>query len=369
MYRTTPPERGDDMPVKNELPSVGLIVDDFLLENAGIPRYSAQLYAGLRQRGLDVHRVTTRGPRIPYGEAYNHVFRLTSHILRSTSQLDILHATCPVTALSFPLVRKRKVVTFHDCFSILAKRADASGHGRLLLPLVYRTVAAHSDRVIAVSTQTKGELIRDLHVSEEKIVVVNSGIEERFRPLNKVRDKEYYTVGYVGTLLSPRKRLDYLLAAFHRLKAKHPGLTAKLVLCGDGQGRAVGLRQLADSLGLCQEVDFAGSVPDEKLVDTYNSFDVFVLPSDWEGFGFTILEAQRCGVPVIVRKDAHIPEEVSACCLKAGSEEDMADMLHALLSDDHSRKALVEEGLEYSQRFTWDRTVRETVEVYEQILS
>jgi glycosyltransferase involved in cell wall biosynthesis len=211
--------------------------------------------------------------------------------------------------------------------------------------------------------------MKHLHVSEDKIVVVNSGIDERFRPLRTGPRRGYYTVGYVGTLLSPRKRLDYLLTAFHLLKAKHPGRRAKLVLCGDEGGQAVGLRHLTESLGLCQEVEFAGYVPDEKLVETYNSFDVLVLPSDWEGFGFTILEAQRCGVPVIIRKDAHIPSEVSACCLKARSEEDMADQMYQLSTDVELRHRITEQGLEYSQRFTWDRAVQETLRVYDEAMS
>jgi len=357
------------MPLGNEAPSVGLIVDDFLLENAGIPRYCVQMDAGLRQRGVDVQRVSTRGPRIPFGDVYNHTIRMTSHILRSTGRLDILHATCPITALSFPFVNKRKVVTFHDCYSILGPRSGVTAHVSLFLPLVYRAVAIHSDRVIAISTQTKVELVRYLHVAEDKITVVHSGIEERFKPLTKNRGSHPYTVGYVGTLLSSRKRLDCLITAFSILRDKHPALPAKLVLCGDEGGRAVELRKLTESLGLGREVEFAGFVPDEMLVETYNSFDVFVLPSDWEGFGFTILEAQRCGVPVVIREDAHIPQEVSACCLKATSEEDMADKIHTLLTDHSVRQAVVEQGLEYSQRFTWDRTVQQTLDIYEGLVS
>ena len=357
------------MRLTNETLSVGLIVDDFLLQNAGIPRYCAQLYAGLRETGLDVHRVTTRGPRIPYGEAYNHTVRLTSHILRRTHRLDILHATCPITALSFPLVKRKRVVTYHDCFSILGRRDHVSVHGKLLLPLVYRMIAAHSDKVIAVSTQTKGELIEHLGVAEDKIAVVNSGVDERFRPLSKNRGKHCYTIGYVGTLLSSRKRLDYLVAAFGLLKDKHRSLPAKLVLCGDERGQAVGLRQLIETLGLCREVELTDFVSDEYLVETYNSFDVFVLPSDWEGFGFTILEAQRCGVPVVIREEARIPREVSLFCLKASSEEDMADKIYALLTNDKLRQSVVEEGLEYSQRFAWDRSVQQTITIYEELLS
>ncbi len=105
------------------------------------------------------------------------------------------------------------------------------------------------------------------------------------------------------------------------------------------------------------------------MVRAYNSFDVFVLPSEWEGFGLPILEAQRCGVPVIVREDAHIPAEVSKCCLKASSEEDMADKIYELLTDADLRQSMTEQGLEYTQQFAWERTAHETLKVYEQAVS
>jgi len=59
-------------------------------------------------------------------------------------------------------------------------------------------------------------------------------------------------------------------------------------------------------LKLERAVEFRGFVPEEKLVKAYNSLDVFVMTSEWEGFGLPILEAQKCGVPVVIRDDARI---------------------------------------------------------------
>jgi len=357
------------MPFHYNNARVALVVDDFLVASAGIPRYCSALLNGLKERGIDVQTICTRAPRIPLGVAYNHVFKLTLQVLRRVGQFDIVHATCPITALSFPLINKLKVVTYHDSYSILGKESDVSPHARLLLPLVYRAVGAHSDRVIAHSTQTREELVGDLHVPDHKITTVNSGIDHRFVPFHTKDENPWYTIGYLGGISSSRKRVDYLIAAFSHLKRKHPELKTRLVLCGDEGGGATKLRLLAESLGILPDVDITGPVPDEKLVETYNSFDVFVLPSEWEGFGFPILEAQRCGVPVIIREDARIPKEVSSDCLKATSEEDMSDKIHDLLTNTRLRQAVVDQGLEYSQEFTWERTVQQTVDVYEELLA
>ena len=136
-----------------------------------------------------------------------------------------------------------------------------------------------------------------------------------------------------------------------------------------GSGWSTTGDHLVADLDLTEYVEFKGSLTDEQLVEAYNSFDIFVLASEREGFGFPILEAQRCGVPVIIRNDAHIPPEVSSCCLMACSEEDMADKIHGLLTNDKLRQGFVEKGLAYSQQFAWERTVQETLRVYEEVMA
>jgi glycosyltransferase involved in cell wall biosynthesis len=126
---------------------------------------------------------------------------------------------------------------------------------------------------------------------------------------------------------------------------------------------------LVNALHLAEYVVFGGAVPDEQLVALYNTFSVFVLPSDWEGFGIPILEAQRCGVPVIIRREAHIPPEATAGCLRAESEEDMAEKIYALLTDQLLRQRIIEAGLNHSRAFTWERMVAQTMAVYEEVLA
>jgi glycosyltransferase involved in cell wall biosynthesis len=115
-------------------------------------------------------------------------------------------------------------------------------------------------------------------------------------------------------------------------------------------------------------VEFHGPAPDTDLVDVYNSLDAYVVPSEWEGFGLPILEAQRCAIPVVIRGDAHIPEEVGRHCLKATSAQHMADILYEILTDDTLRERVATTGLEYSKRFTWEKTLKETISVYKEVI-
>ena len=346
---------------------VALIADTFSVQKGtGIARYSAELLRGLRNHGLAVETICPAAPNLPFGQAINHAFKMPYHVRRGAARYDLIHATSPIAALAFPAIGQPKVVTYHDLFSLKGRNAGAAIHTRLAAPFFLR-IGRFADRIIANSTATKEEMVERLGMPQDRISVMSWGIGEIFRP-RRQSNSQGAVVGYVGAL-NRRKGLPYLIRSFNILRARHPAIDAKLVLCGAGKQEYGRLVRFIAELGLSKVVEFKGSLTDDELVNAYNSFDVFVLPSEWEGFGLPILEAQRCGVPVIIRADAHIPEEVSKYCLKATCEEDMAEKIYELLTDTQLRNCVTERGLEYSQQFTWEKTVQETLQVYEQVMS
>lgn len=346
---------------------VALIVDEFSVEKGtGIARYSYELYKGLKERGVKVEPILIKPPEIPFGEAINHVFKLPYHILKRANDFDIIHATSPITGLCFPILKKPKVMTYHDIITLIYKRSGNSLHARLAAPLFFR-IGNWSDRIITVSSQTKDEIVDHLKIPHEKIDVVNIGIDDGFIPL-PTKKQDVFTVGYLGAF-TLRKRIDYLIKAFYLLKKEHPDIKVKLAICGKKKLEYENLMKLVKELCLEDDVEFRGFIPQEKLVETYNSFDIFALTSEWEGFCIPIIEAQSCRVPVVIREDAHIPKETSVCCVKAGSEEDMAENIYQLLIDYNLREEVMNKGLDYSKKFTWEKTVDETLKVYEGLLS
>jgi len=284
--------------------------------------------------------------------------------LRKKNDFDVFHALAPVHALSLPLLDKPTVVTYHDLTTLIYGRGSP-WHMRFSEPFWYK-VGKWCSIAIADSSQTKNELVQHLGLSPEKVRVINLGVEARFEPHEK-NDMNYLSIGYIGTLAA-RKRVDYLLKAFHYLKKEHPELDVKLRIFGRRDMEFQNLVTLAGDLNVRKDVEFHGPVPEEDLVDMYNSLDAYVCPSDWEGFGLPILEAQRCGIPAVIRADAHIPEEVGRHCLKATSARHMADILYDILKDDTLRERVKRKGLEYSMRFTWEKTLKETLSVYTEVL-
>jgi len=347
---------------------VALIGDKFVETHSGVRRYGYELLRGLRRKGYLV-KAFPRGRVI---ETVNIPYKLLLHNLLllgrvSKWKFDILHATAPVDGV-FMMLRweVKKVVTYHDLLPLLGKNTGTKFRVKAVAPFFYR-VGKYVNKIIAVSTQTKDEVINYLKVPSEKVTVINLGVDERFKPLKKKEDRDHYVIGYLGAF-TPRKRVNLLIYGFYILRKLYPGLKAKLVICGEKKWDYPKLIRLAEFLGLSRYIEFKGRIPEEEIVATYNSFDVFVWPSEWEGFGLPILEAQRCGVPVIIMKDAHIPDEVSKYCIKASSSKDLAYKIYELLTNVGLRRDVIKKAMDYSKRFTWERTIEETIKVYEEVV-
>lgn len=346
---------------------VALIVDEFSIEKGtGIARYSYELFQGLKERGVYVEPIMMKLYHVPFGEAINHIFGLPYNIIKKVGDFDIIHATSPITGLCFPFIRKPKVMTYHDIITLLLNKSGNSLHARMAAPLFFRA-GNWCDRIITVSSQTRNEIIDHLNIHQEKIIVIKNGINNDLEPLEK-KERDSFTIGYLGAF-TLRKKIDDLIIIFDMLKKEHADIKLKLAICGEKRLEYNNLIKLAKDLDLLDVIEFRGFIPQEKLCETYNSFDIFALTSEWEGFCIPVIEAQRCGVPVVIREDAHIPDEVSKYCIKAGSKKEMVENIHKLLTDPLLKEDIVEKGIEYSQQFSWNRTVDETLEVYKEVLS
>ena len=103
------------------------------------------------------------------------------------------------------------------------------------------------------------------------------------------------------------------------------------------------------------------------LVGTYDTFDIFVFPSLYEGFGLPILEAQARELPVIIYKNAKIPSEVRKYCFEAEDPTHMAEIISNLKENGYNQK-LQKKATEYARSFTWERTAKDTLSVYKKLL-
>jgi glycosyltransferase involved in cell wall biosynthesis len=324
----------------------------------GISRYASKLLEGLRSKGLEVKTISCphKFPSPPKS-AFDYYLYLPLLVLLG-GKSKVFHFTMQQAGFAIPLLKKlrgKKVVTtIHDLHPFLPGTKSLP-----LLKTAIRMSADWSDHIIADSEQTKNDLMRLFKTPESKITVVSLGIDEKFRPLKRPKNKEF-TVGYLGAF-SEQKDVPYLLRAFSEFekKSKKP---VRLVLYGKGPQYNYCV-SLARELGI-KNVDFKGFADEGEIVEIYNSFDVFVFPSKMEGFGFPVLEAQKCGVPVVVKEQARISPEITEFCLKSKDEKHLAGIL---LDMSEKGFSYPESHAEYLKRFTWEHCTAETISLYKKV--
>lgn len=173
--------------------------------------------------------------------------------------------------------------------------------------------------------------------------------------------------------LVPKNGLADLITAFHILRSKlSPSDQAvqnlKLVIIGNGPQREE-LFQLSADLGLKENVEFLGSIPNEEIYDHLSSSSVFVRPSRSEGLGVAFLEAMAAGVPIVAPPVGGIPDFLrdgkTGIFCKVGDPNDIADKINMILSDDNLRERLVLNGRKLvEEKYDWDKIAVQFKKIY-----
>jgi glycosyltransferase involved in cell wall biosynthesis len=302
----------------------------------------------------DVPRRVVRFPRL-----WTHV-GLSAALARDRP--DALFVPSHVIPAYHP---RASIVTIHD----LGYRVEPAAHPRrqrLMLDLTTRWNARVARRIIAISGQTRNDLIKYYAAEQAKIAVIHSGVDHtRFRQLPS--DVVHASLAALGvsqpyllavSTLQPRKNLARLVEAFRLLD--HPGLS--LVIAGKSGWCA---EPLVGSAG--GDVYLMGYVASSHLPSLYNGAEALVLPSLYEGFGMWVLEAMACGCPVVTSNSSSLPEV-------AGDAAVLVDPLDVAAIRDGivrvmapaERDRLVAVGRRRASGFTWERTAQQTLALIEE---
>ena len=186
---------------------------------------------------------------------------------------------------------------------------------------------------------------------------------DAFRAANNLPDRFWL---FVGTI-EPRKNLVRLLTAYAQLD---PGGRPPLII-GGGRGWLSGdVFEAVRRLNLADAVRFIGYVPVEELPLWYNSAELFVFPSLYEGFGLPVLEAMACGAPVVSSRESSLPELGADIprYFNPYDVDNMTEVLRMVLEDEALRAHMASQGPIRAGRFSWQRAARETLDVYEHAL-
>ncbi len=272
------------------------------------------------------------------------------------------------------------VVTIHDMANLLFPETGSKFRLRLRRAR-FRRGLERAERIIAVSDATKRDVERLMGIAPERIRRVYEAPDPGFlhgakptSPEERLRIMERYQITYPYLLyagaIRPHKNVPRLVEAFAVVRgqlASHPVYKdLRLVIIGDTISQYPAVRQAVIKSRVAQMVRFLGFVPFDTLRCFFESAAAFVFPSRYEGFGLPPLEAMACGTPVVVSNVSSLPEAVgdAAVFVNPLNVFDIARGINEALLDDPLRADLIRRGHEQAARFSWERTARESLEIY-----
>jgi glycosyltransferase involved in cell wall biosynthesis len=313
-------------------------------------------------RGIDVVRVGNRYTYYARGPAaYRRIERSLvgpGILIEDLNKLPFygpLYARLPILAI------------VHHLFGTTAFRqvslpvASVTYLTELGIPRIYRRVP-----MVAVSPSTRDDLIAR-GVAAEQITMIPNGLDhERYSPVMTPPGRTILSLGRV----EPYKRIDIAVAAMAKVVANVP--EARLLIVGRGEALA-GLERQVARLGLTGVVQFRGFVSEEEKVGLYRGARVFVNPSEKEGWGLTVLEANACGVPAVASdvpglRDSVLHEE-TGILVPHGDVDACAGALQRVLTDDGTWERLRYGALRWAAHYTWDVVTDQMQTVIENVMA
>ncbi len=352
-------ETGNETYIANLLRGLARVnTDDTFCVAAAHPNAVAPLIAG--GRGVRIVPVSV-----------NPLRRLLCELPALADQLrpDAVHVTyAGPLFLPYPMA-----VVVHD---VAYKRHPEwfSPRDRLVLNAGVGLTVRKAAAVITVSEFSKREIQAFYPVPAAHIHVTHEAAAPQFDAVDR-GDAAIHTrygirkpyVLAVGNL-QPRKNLLRLIEAFSRLAAR-PDFGHHLVLAGKAQWRESEIGVMIRRLGLTERVLATGYVADGDLPALYRGADLFAYPSLYEGFGLTVLEAMACGTPVLTSNVASIPEVAgqAARLVNPLSVDELTQAMADLCAQPEQRAQWRQKGLAQARQFTWDHTVRQTLDIWRRL--
>lgn len=269
------------------------------------------------------------------------------------------------------------VGTVHDFSSIhVAGKYDPGRvfYIKQVLPFLIRRLT----HVITVSESSRKDIIEFAGVPEHRVTVIPNGVDHSvYFPMDREeaarRAAERYGIRspyilYLSRIEHPGKNHVRLIRAFDRLKAR-TRLPHQLVLAGSDWTRAEAVHQAAAESPFSGDILFTGFVAGRDIPSLYCGAELFVFPSLYEGFGIPILEAMASGTPVACSNLSSMPEVAgdAGILFDPHREEEMAEAMERVLTDEALSRSLVEAGIARSRRYTWTAAAEKTLRVLEQV--
>ena len=282
---------------------------------------------------------------------------------------EFLH--CP--HYNIPVVYEGEmVVTVHDLIHLIFPQFLKSRAAYFYAKSLFKLVAIRAKKIIAVSENTKADIVNYLGIKKDKVVVIYNGVSEIFKKevsqeeCEKLRDKLNLHARYILNVsnMKTHKNIETLIKAYSKLRKQ--GIEQKLLLVGGKKDRIRELQVYAEQFNVAEYVIFLQNIDFEDLPSIYQICDVFVFPSFYEGFGLPLVEAMASRVPVVTSDVSSMPEVVgnAGITIEPKDADSLAEAIEKVISDSNLRNNMVREGTKQVEKFNWQDTARKTLDVY-----
>jgi len=357
---------------------LNLVTDHHL--NSGIGRYSFELSKAL----IDLHHNVSlfkpykqNGDDIAFDQKYSWIKKIQYKSLRSLhpyllpyfiggkmfpTSAHVFHGHWFMAGLGLLNAFKKKIViTMHDV-SLLHEK-EKSGD---FTNYYKKSLAKFKERgipIIVVSNKAKEDAIHYGRLLEDQVFAVHNGINfNQFFPIQR-KPNGIFKIIYSGGL-SPRKNVGLLLQACRILEDR--GIDYQLEIAGNHPDYTPYPKMAAELL--LKNVNFIGFVPDDEINNFYNSADLMVYTSKYEGFGFAPLEAMASGTPVISTKGGSLSEiSGGGANMVDDDPEEIAEAIIKMKESSELRAKQIVKGFDWVVQYTWKNSAKDTLEVYNKV--
>ncbi|WP_163715990.1 glycosyltransferase family 4 protein [Mangrovibacterium lignilyticum] len=289
--------------------------------------------------------------------------------LAQKSGLDIFHGLSHELPVGLEKAGIRSVVTFHDLIVMRYPRFYRAADRRFYYRK-YKHAVKVADKIIAISQQTKLDLVEYLKVDESRIELLYQCVNPMFFERSRPEDLEFTRVKYrlphqfilIPGTIEKRKNQDQVLRAIAENEIDFP-----IVLVGKQTPFFKSLKPYLKQLE--GRIMFLTEVSNQELSHIYQMAYLSIFVSLFEGFGLPVVEAQASGCPVLTSNVSSMPEAGGKAALYVNPEkvDEIADGIKLLLSDTKMREERISLGYENAERFRSEQYARGLMEIYQKL--
>lgn len=368
---------------------IGFDAKRYYLNSTGLGNYSRDLIRML-ETYYPAHSYFKYSPRLPDKLLHNSnltnvklphraVHKLLPSLWRNSGiirdlradGIDLFHGLSGEIPIGIHRSSIKTCVTIHDL--IFLKHPEwYKPIDRTVYNKKFNYAALHADSIIAISEQTKNDIIEYYNIPPEKISVIYQGCHPAFKKARSEQEKDVLRQKYklpsqfvlnVGSI-EPRKNAIQLVKAVENLEVP-------LVLIGKDTKYSSEIKTYIQQKSLSNRIFMLQIDTMEELATIYAMADIFVYPSLYEGFGIPIIEALYSGTPVITNRSGVFPEAGGpfSYYIDPKNTAELTYAIESVLGNSNMRKQMIQKGKEYVRRFDDTQIVNQMMETYQTILS